>query len=77
MLTRTLVLLVLLLVATSQLHAIEQAAIQIGSWSSEQVDITDLQVEVNLQSTGLALTATAKQLQLTAPVGLLKNSIQY
>ena len=73
MLTRTLVLLVLLLVATSQLHAIEQAAIQIGSWSSEQVDITDLQVEVNLQSTGLALTATAKQLQLTAPVGLLKN----
>jgi hypothetical protein len=73
MLARTLVLLVLLLVATSQLHAIEQAAIQIGSWSSEQVDITDLQVEVNLQSTGLALTATAKQLQLTAPVGLLKN----
>jgi hypothetical protein len=63
----------LLFVAITPVWAIEQMAIQIGFWSSEQIDITDLQVEINLQSTGLAVTATAKQVQLTEPVGQLSN----
>lgn len=63
----------LLFVAITPVWAIEQMAIQIGSWSSEQIDITDLQVKINLQSTGLAVTATAKQVQIAEPVGQLSN----
>ena len=59
----------LLFVAITPVWAIEQMAIQIGSWSSEQIDITDLQFEINLQSTGLAVTATAKQVQPDARIG--------
>jgi hypothetical protein len=66
-------LMVLLLVATSSVRAIEQIAIQIGNWSSEQIDITDLQVEVNLQTAGLFITATAKSVQLAEPFGRLSN----
>lgn len=64
---------VLLLVATTPVRAIEQIAIQIGDWSSEQVDINALQVEINLLTNGFFITATAKSVQLTEPFGLLSD----
>src|SRR5690554_3678558 len=64
---------VLLLVATTSVRAIEQVAIQIGIWSSEQLTIQDLQLEVDLLTSGLAVTATAKTVQLAEPFGRLSN----
>lgn len=64
---------VLLLVATTSARAIEQVAMQIGVWSSEQLTIQDLQLEVNLLTSGLAVTATAKTVQLAEPFGRLSN----
>lgn len=64
---------VLLLLVTSSARAIEQIAIQIGLWSSEQLDIKDLQVEFTLKGTGLAVTASASKLRLVEPLGQLSN----
>ena len=66
-------LVVLLLVVTTSVRAIEQVAIQIGLWSSEQLDINDLQVEITLKSAGLAVTASARKVQLVEPIGQLTN----
>jgi len=70
---QTLLLMVLLLVATTSARAIEQVSIQIGNWSSEQVDISDLQVDIQLKTTGLVITATASTVQLAEPFGRLSN----
>lgn len=67
------VLMVLLLVVTTSVRAIDQVAIQIGLWSSEQLDITDLQVDISLKSSGLAVTASARKVQLVEPIGQLTN----
>lgn len=67
------VLAVLLLVVTTSVRAIEQITIQLGAWSSEQVDISDLQIELMLQTTGLVITATATTLRLVEPLGHLSN----
>ncbi|ODN66489.1 hypothetical protein A9E74_01759 [Methylophaga muralis] len=67
------VLMVLLLVVTTSVRAIDQVAIQIGLWSSEQLDITDLQVDISLKSSGLAVTASTRKVQLVEPIGQLTN----
>ena len=67
----TLFLTVLLLVAATSVCAIEQVSIQIGNWSSEQVDISGLQVEIDLKTTGLVISATANGVQLAEPFGRL------
>ena len=53
----TLFLTVLLLVSATSVCAIEQVSIQIGNWSSEQVDISGLQVEIDLKTTDINLFA--------------------
>ncbi|THK43094.1 hypothetical protein E8Q33_00145 [Methylophaga sp. SB9B] len=58
---------------TTSVRAIDQVAIQIGLWSSEQLDITDLQVDISLKSSGLAVTASARKVQLVEPIGQLTN----
>ncbi|WP_141696791.1 hypothetical protein [Methylophaga muralis] len=58
---------------TTSVRAIDQVAIQIGLWSSEQLDITDLQVDISLKSSGLAVTASTRKVQLVEPIGQLTN----
>ncbi len=69
----TLFLTVLLLVSATSVCAIEQVSIQIGNWSSEQVDISGLQVEIDLKTTGLVISATANGVQLAEPFGRLSD----
>ncbi|WP_304915735.1 hypothetical protein [Methylophaga sp.] len=58
---------------TTSVRAIEQISIQIGLWSSEQLDITDLQVDITLLATGLAVSASASKVRLVEPLGQLSN----
>lgn len=73
--TRNFIALVVLFTVATSVTAIEQATIKIGNVSSEQLDILGLQMEIELQSNGLAVTATATTVQLPPPFGQLSNVV--
>lgn len=57
------------LLFSSASHAIENATISIGTWSSAALDAQNLQSAFTLLPNGIALTLTAESLELPAPVG--------
>ena len=68
-----LTLTVLLLITSFSARAIEQLAVQIGVWSSEQLTIEKLQFAVDLSEEEMVVIATADRVQLPAPFGVLEK----
>lgn len=61
------------LILPNTVFAIDELELSIGSWSFNELNSVNMDVAVTLTSKGLAVTVSADQLTLAAPIGRLNN----